>query len=316
MSERLTRFTEKVLHFPSLVFRALVDRAIHALTDPRKIYGASEVSDISALKRRVQACDVLLVAGNARISYVVKVLTLSPWSHVVLYVGDRRDLLSEAEIEEYTRRYGSASLKHLVIDADPVRRVHLKPLDDYAGMMIRLCRAEALSKQDSKAVIENALSQLGRQYDVRHIVSLLFFFAFPWELFPASIRRFITDFTLSEDDRICSRVLAEAFHSVGYPIRPLRVVQERSALHNKALGFAVSARSRSKTAMKLLLGGRFGSAMGRLADRRYGEIHLKGARHITPADYDLSRFFAIIKDEQDLSIPYREAATICPIPEP
>jgi len=256
----------------------------------------------------------MLVAGNARISYVVKVLTLSPWSHVVLYVGDRSDLLTEEEREEYTKRYGSAALKHLVIDADPVRRVHLKPLDDYAGMMIRLCRAEALSDLDSEEVVKNALSQLGREYDLKHIISLLFFFAFPWEIFPASIRRFITDFTLSEDDRICSRVLAEAFHSVGYPIRPLRVVHDRSALHKKALGFAVSARSRSKSALKLLIGGRFGSAVGRLADRRYGEIHLKGARHITPADYDLSRFFSIVKDKDDLAIPYRDAATICPIP--
>lgn len=306
---------DPLLSLPGKLFAQVVDRATHALTDPRKTYSPSEVSDLSALKRRVRPCDVLLISGNARISYVVKVLTLSPWSHVVLYVGDRRDLLTDEEREEFKREYGEASLKHLVIDADPVRRVHLKPLDDYAGMMIRLCRAEALTEDDGERVMQGALDQLGRQYDVRHIVRLLFFFAFPWELFPASIRRFITDFTLSEDDRICSRVLAEAFHSVGYPIRPLRVIQDRGLIHNKALGFVRSAKRRSKTAAKLLLGGRVGPAFGRLTDRRYGEIHLKGARHITPADYDLSRFFAIIKDKDDLHIPYREAAVLCPIPE-
>ena len=310
---QVPRVARKALGLPASMLQKAVDYFVHVLTVPRKHYSASEVSNVRSIKSRIKPGDVLLVGGNARISYVVKILTLSPWSHVVMYVGDRTDLLSDEEVEEWTAAFGKSSLKHLVIDSDPVRRVHLKPLDEYAGSMIRHCRPEALSWEDRERVIDAANSQLGREYDIKHIIRLLFFFAFPWEMLPQGLRRIITDFTLSEDDRICSRVLSEAFHSVGYPIRPTLVLPERSKFHYKALGVLVGLRHRSRSAAKLLMGGRLKSAVSRMADRRYAEIHLKGARHITPADYDLSRFFSIIKDENDLKIRYKEARAVCPV---
>ncbi len=305
---------KSVLEFPGRLLKVIVDYFVSLLTESGSPNNPSDATNIRNLKKRAEVGDVLLVCGTARISYVVKVLTLSPWSHVVLYVGDRRDLLTEDEKTEWREKYGERSMDHLVIDADPVRRVHLKPVDDFAGLTLRQCRAEAMREDDMHQVVESALSQLGRQYDVRHIIRLLFFFAFPWELLPQSMRRFVTDFTLSEDDRICSRVLSEAFHSVGYPIRPVEVVHSRGAIHERALGFAKGMRHRSRSAVKLLLGGRWRKAVNRFADKRYTEIHLRGARHITPADYDLSRFFSIIKDDNDLEIDYREAMTLCPMP--
>ena len=300
--------------FPSRVLHGITGWAVRMLTDPIRLYSASEVTDVKSLKTRLEVGDVVLVSGNARISYVVKILTTSQWSHVVLYVGDRRDLLTESEIEEWTALFGEASLKHLVIDADPIRRVHLKPIEEYAGLMLRHCRAEALRPEDAGLVVDSALSQLGREYDVKHILRLLFFFSFPWEILPETFRRFTTEFTLSENDRICSRVVSEAFHSVGYPIRHAELVRDRGALHNTALGFAFGLRNRGKTAAKLLAGGRVRAAFARLTDKRYTEIHLKGERHITPADYDLSRFFSVIKDNDDLTIDYRNARSFCAFP--
>lgn len=304
-------FHKYLLQFPYQLLKRIVDHFTLMLTIPRGFASPPEASNFASLKKRLRVGDVILASGTARISSVVKVLTLSPWSHVVMYVGDRRDLLTEEEIQEWAQLFGEESLKHLVIDADPVRRVHLKPLDDFAGLMVRQCRATALTKTDIDTVVSTALVQLGRQYDIKHIISLLFFFAFPWELLPETLRLFITDFTLSEDDRICSRVLSEAFHSVGYPIRPIGVSNRRGPLRDRAIGVASGLRTRRRTAVKLFLGGRFKKAVDRLTDTRYTEIHLRGARHITPADYDLSRFFSIIKDEKDLKINYRQAKTLC-----
>jgi hypothetical protein len=98
------------------------------LIKEKDLYNPSEVTNVRALAERVKPGDVLLVCGNARISHVVKVLTVSQWSHVMLYVGDRKDLLSEKEIEEWSKKYGYAALEHLVVDSDPVRGIHLKPL--------------------------------------------------------------------------------------------------------------------------------------------------------------------------------------------
>lgn len=308
------KLLDLILYVPRRIQRFVVHSAVKALTDPITLYSPSEVTNLRSLKRRLKPCDVLLVCGNARISHVVKLLTISQWSHVVLYVGDRRDLLTPKEIEEWRSHYGDSALEHLVIDADPLRGVHLRPVDEYVGLMVRHCRPDALTAEDSEKVLRHALSELGRQYDIGHIIRLLFFFAFPWEFLPESLRRFATDFTLSESDRICSRVLSEAFHSVGYPIRPLEVIQNRRAVYNQALSFASGITHRGKSAARLLAGGRLKSAVTRLTSKRYIELHQESARHVTPADYDLSRFFSIIKDENDLAIEYNQAAALCPLP--
>ncbi|MCB0343469.1 MAG: hypothetical protein KDD66_00045 [Bdellovibrionales bacterium] len=298
---------------PSRLLQRIVSLAVAQVTKPITLYSPSEVTNLRALKRRLRKCDVLLICGDARVSHVVKVLTLSQWSHVVLYVGDRQDMLSDAEIEEWSAKYGRAALEHLVVDADPVRGVHLKPLDDSVGLMIRHCRPEALKTGDRDRVVELALQELGREYDVTHILQLLLFFAFPWEILPEFLRRIVRDFTLSEDDRICSRVLSESFHQVGYPIRPINVIENKKRLHNKALTVASGIKHRSKTAARLFAGGRFKAAVNRLADKRYYEFHMRGTRYIVPADYDLSRFFSVIKNPDDLKIDYRQAKSLVPL---
>ena len=276
---------------------------------------ALDVSNLESLKSRIKHADLILVCGTARISKVVKVLTMSQWSHVVLYVGDRSELLGEKEKKEWVERYGPRCLKHLVIDADPIRKVHLKPLDDFTGLMLRHCRAEALSQADKQKVISDALSQLGREYDIKHILRLLVFFAFPWELLPEVARKWVTDFTLSEDDRICSRVIAEAFHSVGYPIRPLKIITYKSAQKSPLSKLVKGFRLRRRSTVQLLMRGKINPALKRLTRSKNIEIHLGGPRHITPSDYDLSRFFTIIKDEEDLNIDYTQAKIFCPLPD-
>ena len=69
----------KVISFPRSLLHRAVDRAVVHLTEPTKPFSPSEVTNLRRLKRRLRKGDVLLICGNARISYVVKVLTLSPW---------------------------------------------------------------------------------------------------------------------------------------------------------------------------------------------------------------------------------------------
>lgn len=299
------------------MFKQIIDKIVDAfialLTKPGAPVHGADAPNLPVLKKSLRAADVILVSGTSRISYVVKVLTLSPWSHVVLYIGDRKDLLSEEEKEEWRNKYGEDSMQHLVLDADPLHKVHLRPLDDYTKYMLRHCRPEALTKEDRKKVVEHSLKQLKKHYDVSHIIRLLFFFATPWELLPQGFRRFITDFSLSEHDTICSRVLAESFESVGYPIRPTYIQYGQGTLSREALRITKGLRHRGKTAFRLLRGGKIGPAISRLTDNRYTEIHLRGARHVTPADYDLSRFFSIQKSPEDLSVEYWNAQTSCAI---
>jgi len=300
-----------IREIPSNILGKVVKSFTHPLHPPSPI----DASNLFSLKSRIKLGDVVLVSGTARVSKVVKVLTRSKWSHVVIYVGSRKDLLSEKEIEEWTIKYGSDCMEHLVIDADPIKGVHLKPVDDFAGYVLRHCRAQALDSEDCKKVVDVAISQLGREYDIKHILKLLLFFAIPWELLPELVRKKIRDFTLSEDDRICSRVIAEAFHSVGYPIRPLKIVSYKAPQKKKFSSIINGIKNNRKTASKLLMGGKLSPALKRLSSKPKTEIQLGAPRHITPADYDLSKFFIIIKDEEDLNISYKNAKLFCPLPE-
>ncbi len=297
------------------ILNPILGKAVKAFTQAQHPPNPIDASNVFSLKERLQLGDLVLVSGTARISNVVKVLTRSKWSHVVIYVGDRRDLLTEEEKEEWGSKYGADSMKHLAIDADPIKGVHLKPIDDFAGYVLRHCRAQALDKQDCQKVVDVAIAQMGREYDIKHILKLLLFFALPWELLPAIARRKIRDFTLSEDDRICSRVIAEAFHSVGYPIRPLKIVKYKSQEKNKISSILSGIKNKRKTASKLLLNGKISPALKRLTRHNKTEIQLGAPRHITPADYDLSKFFVIIKDQQDLNIDYKDAKLFCPLPD-
>ncbi len=293
----------------------ILGKAVKSFTQSLHPPSPIDASNLFSLKSRIKLGDVVLVSGTARVSKVVKVLTRSKWSHVVIYVGNRKDLLSEKEINEWSVKYGLDCMEHLVIDADPIKGVHLKPVDDFAGYVLRHCRAQALDSEDCNKVVDVAISQLGREYDIKHILKLLLFFAVPWELLPELVRRKIRDFTLSEDDRICSRVIAEAFHSVGYPIRPLKIVSYKAPQKKKLSTIFNGIKNNRKTASKLLMSGKLSPAIKRLSSKPKTEIQLGAPRHITPADYDLSKFFVIIKDEEDLNISYKNAKLFCPLPE-
>ncbi len=309
----VARSLQWLVDFPTEVRRRFVRLGVSFMTDPARVYAPSEVTNLGALKKRLKLGDVLLVSGHARISYVVKLLTISQWSHVVLYVGDRRELIPAEDREEWIVSFGESSLRHLVVDADPIRGVHLKPLDELVGLMVRQCRPAALAPDDVRRVIDIALSELGKHYDLKHILRLLLFYALPFGIMPARLRRLVTEFTLSESDTICSRVLSDAFHAVGYPIRPLEVIQNRRALYNPVLNAASAIKHRGRSAMRLLAGGRIRAAYCRLTDRRYLEVMLKSARYITPGDYDLSRYFLIIKEPSDLAVNYRELERLVPV---
>lgn len=291
--------------FLKKIVRRILDKGVKFLNDPVKAYEPHERTNLVKLKARLKLCDVVLVSGSARVSFIVRLLTTSPWSHVVLYVGDRSSLLTESDKSFWIEKYGKQCLQHLLIDADMLFGVHLRPLDDYNGQMLRQLRPLALRNEDRANVINYALKELGKKYDILHIIRLLFFFAFPWELLPANIRGYFTDWTMSETDQICSRILAEAFHSVGYPIRPISVIEKSKLRSVVPLAQGFNIRARGKSVMKLLSGGRFSAAARRFSPPRYARIALSNPRHIVPADYDLSRFFDIIKDPSDLNIDYR-----------
>ena len=150
--------------------------------------------------------DVLLVEGNTRISAAIKYLTQSTWSHAALYIGDALGS-EDADREPKT-----------LIEADICEGVRAIPLSLYAGMHTRICRPVGLSPGDLSKVIGFAVSRIGQQYDLKNLFDLARYLV-PTLPVPARWRRRMIAFGSGDPSRaICSTLIAQAFHSVHYPI--------------------------------------------------------------------------------------------------
>jgi hypothetical protein len=152
--------------------------------------------------------DVLLVEGNLRISSVIKYITQSTWSHVALYVGPQPG----------TRRDDPPVL----VEAEPEHGVIVSPLSKYVNFHTRLCRAIGLRPEDRERVVAHALSRVGNDHDLRNVMDLA-----RERLSRSSVadrlKRGLRALGSGDSTRtICSTLIAQAFHSVHYPILATR----------------------------------------------------------------------------------------------
>ncbi len=176
------------------------------LSEPRS--GESEIAtskpDVLAATLRVG--DVLLVAGNSRISTAIKYLTQSSWSHAALYIGDVLEPAAEDPL--------------VLIEADVNAGIRAVPLSEYSDSHTRICRPVGLSDSEISSLCEFAIARLGQRYDLKNIIDLARYLI-PTPFLPVRWRRRLLAIGSGDPTRaICSSLLAQAFQSVRYPILP------------------------------------------------------------------------------------------------
>ncbi len=179
------------------------------------------ICDFEKLTYGIRPGDVVLVEGRTRISDVIRVVTQSRWTHSALYVGKIHDIQNEAYREKLTPYYSGDPNEQLLIEGILGKGMIVTPLNDYAKDNLRICRPSTLSAQDAQNVTNYAISQLGTQYHTRQLFDLARFL-FPWTILPRRWRSSL--FTRKPSDAtktVCSTLIADAFYSVKYPIRPL-----------------------------------------------------------------------------------------------
>lgn len=231
----------------------------------------------SKLRAALQPGDVLLVEGNLRISQMIKYLSQSTWSHAAIYVGE--GLGNNAAGEPL-----------LFIEADLLEGVRACPLREYRQYPTRICRPHRLDATDRHKLITYLKAQLGRQYDLKHVLDLARYLL-PLPV-PARFRRQMI--TLGSGDptkAICSTLIAEAFQHIRYPILPSRA--SPSTTQNPLLRLRqrilVDADSRRHLA---------GAEQPTLTARAYA--------HTVPRDFDVSPYFEIIKPTLQAGFDYRD----------
>jgi hypothetical protein len=205
----------------------------------------------------IRPADVLLVEGtHSKVNSAIRYLTQSTWSHSALYVGLGAQL-------------GELNGEPLVlVEAELGRGVIASPLSKYATHNTRICRPVGLSPEDRTKVIRFAVEHIGHAYDLKNVIDLLRYLL-PQPPIPARWRRRLIALGSGEPTRaICSSLIAQAFHSVNYPILPeVQRVDEQS---------------------------------------RREILHIRHHSLYAPRDFDISPFFAIVKPTIETGFDYYE----------
>lgn len=152
--------------------------------------------------------DVLLVEGSSHFSTAVKYLTQSTWSHAALCVEDGPDA-------------GTSGLDgHAVLEAHIVEGVRVVPLSAYWGLNTRICRPAGLAPEEIDAVVAYAMSRVGQHYDLKNLIDLSRYLISTPPV-PTRWRRRMLALGSGDPTRaICSSLIAQAFHSIRFPILP------------------------------------------------------------------------------------------------
>jgi hypothetical protein len=202
------------------------------------------------LARTLRPGDVLLVEGSSRISSAIKYLTQSSWSHAALCIAP-------------PQRDGTPDLEaSTLLEADVTEGVRLVPLARYAEQHTRICRPVGLAPAEIDRVIQLVVSRVGQRYDMKHIWDLARYLV-PHPPVPRRWRRRLLALGSGDPTRaICSSLIAEAFHAIGYPILP---------------------------DLKVLITNEGGRAAAREV------LHIRHHSLFTPRDFDVSPYFAIVK---------------------
>lgn len=215
----------------------------------------SQLTDFDRLCEELHQGDVLLVEGRTRVSHVIKSITNSPWTHSVLYIGRLDEIRDESLQEKVSGYYQGESHEQLIIESMLGEGTIIKPVTKYENEHLRICRPKGLSRTDRQQVIAFSLSQLGYEYDVRHLLDLARFL-FPYGIFPRRWRSTLFQQYAGRSTRnVCSYMLGEAFNSVNFPILPIAERSEDGSL----------------------------------------KLYKRNPRLFTPKDFDYSPYFDIIK---------------------
>lgn len=149
-----------------------------------------------------------MVEGRSRFSIAIKYLTQSTWSHAAIYIGDALD-------------QGSDSLTaKTLLEADIIEGVRVSPLSIYATTHTRICRPVGLSPEEIDTLVAHLISRVGNQYDLKNIFDLARYLIQKPPVPNVWKRKLLAIGSGDPTRAICSSLIAEAFHTLKYPILP------------------------------------------------------------------------------------------------
>lgn len=168
---------------------------------------------------------------------------------------------------------------HCLIDADTVHGVRSTGLERFVNLHTRICRPIGLSDHECAEVIKAAIEKIGHQYDLRNVFDLARYLL-PTPPVPTRFRRQLLSLGSGDPTRaICSTLIAQAFESIRYPIVAKDIsTSEARERHNLSHNRKILPETFSPKHHSLL----------------------------TPRDFDVSPYFAIIKPNVECGFNFRD----------
>ncbi len=180
-----------------------------------------DIFDFDQLLTDARPADVILVEGRSHVSEVIKVVTLSPWTHVALMIGSLNHLSNPRVRKKVSAFYQGDPDEPLVVESLLGYGTVVNPLKSYRGQHLRVCRAINLSAKDREKVAAFAVEHLGMDYDVRQLLDLARLM-FPYGILPRKWRSTLFEHNAGKPTQIvCSSMIARCFQHVQYPILPI-----------------------------------------------------------------------------------------------
>ncbi len=179
------------------------------------------INNFDHMIRDLRPADVVLFEGRSRVSEVIKIITLSPWTHAGLYIGRMNDITDPDALAIVKKHYYGDPNVPLIVESLLGFGTIINPLSDYTEDNLRICRPDGLSYEDQNKVVSFATEHIGMNYDVRQLLDLARFM-FPYGILPRRWRSSLFQHNAGRPTNIvCSSMIARCFHSVNYPMLPL-----------------------------------------------------------------------------------------------
>ena len=230
------------------------------LTHEAKGPPAVSTCDPQKFAKALRPGDVLLVDSNSRVGMAIKFLTHSTWAHAALYTGP------------IAGRASANGEPHVLVEAELGCGIISSPLSRYTHAHTRICRPVGLGAAEIDQLVAYVISRIGDGYDTRNVVDLARYLL-PNPPVPARFRRRLIALGSGSPTRaICSTLIAQAFEAVHYPVLPII-----ECLHE-------------------IPGGKVtGDDLVANQARQREIMHIRHHTLYTPADFDVSPYFAVIK---------------------
>jgi hypothetical protein len=176
--------------------------------------------EFNQIRYELQPGDVLLIQGRHPISRFIQKVTQSPWSQAALYIGKLYDI-DDPRLQKKIGQYFTGPSDNSLLFASMLGKGTLiTPLTYYRHDPIRICRPKGLSRSEVQRMISYAVSRLGDHCTTRYVVDLARFLL-SWQYFRRSYTVLFKHTSSQVMQDIFSSIIADAFHSIHFPIIPL-----------------------------------------------------------------------------------------------